>query len=341
MLISNNSEMQEVAIIGINSLSGGSLARTLSEQGIKVLGFARTQNTEPIFLPYSSENNPFSSQIKVIHANLLSNSKMIAENIQDCRIRHVVNFAAQSMVAESWESPEDWYETNISATAKLLSHFVSQGVKKLDKFIQFSTPEVYGSTNGFLRESWHFNPSTPYAISRAASDQHIRCLYKVYNFPAIFTRAANVYGRHQKLYRVIPKFIVKAMKGERIELHGGGVSTRSFIHIDDVSKALLTILKSGQIGDTYHISTNQFISIGDLASMVLNKLGVSPGRLLDPSVDRIGKDLAYQLDSSKLRVELGWSDVVNLETGIEDVIEWIKKDWEKIKNNSVAYEHTK
>lgn len=341
MLISDNSKMQEVAIIGINSFSGGSLARTLSEQGIKVLGFARTQNTEPIFLPYSRENNSGSSLITVIHANLLRDSKMIAENIQDCKIRHVVNFAAQSMVAESWESPEDWYETNISATAKLLNHFVSQGVKTLDKFIQFSTPEVYGSTNGFLRESWNFNPSTPYAISRAASDQHIRCLYKVYNFPAIFTRAGNVYGRHQKLYRVIPKFIVKAMKGERIELHGGGVSVRSFIHIDDVCKALLTILHSGQIGNTYHISTNRLISIGDLASIVLSTLGVSADRLLDASVDRIGKDLAYQLDSSKLRNELGWTEAITLEDGIADVHLWINENWDKIKHEDLDYKHTR
>jgi dTDP-glucose 4,6-dehydratase len=340
MVSVEESPLKEIAIIGVNSFSGASLAKNLSESGIRVLGFCRTESTDSIYLPYKSETNKHSHLIEVINANLVSDHRIIAEKILNSGIRHVVNFASQSMVAESWNSPEDWYDTNLTSLAKLLKPF-ADNPRSLDKFIQFTTPEVYGTTSELLSENWNFNPSTPYAISRAASDFHLRCLYSEYGFPVIFTRAANVYGKHQKLYRVIPKFIIKAIKGESFELHGGGISTRSFIHIEDVSRALRAILSAGKIGHTYHISTNRFISINDLSRLILDHVSATNSNLLAASPDRRGKDLAYHLDSKKIRQELGWTETISLEEGIADVHSWIRGSWDRIQHAEIEYRHAR
>jgi dTDP-glucose 4,6-dehydratase len=173
------------------------------------------------------------------------------------------------MVAESWFTPEDWYDTNVSGLAKLVNNL--RRVKKFPiiKFLHFSTPEVYGSTRNLIKENWNFNPTTPYAISRAASDLHLRAMFDSFGFPVIFTRTANIYGSHQRLYRIIPKLITKVIKGEEFQLHGAGNSLRSFIHSADVASALSLILEKGDIGETYHISGQEFISILDLTKKIL------------------------------------------------------------------------
>ena len=154
-------------------------------------------------------------------------------------ISHIINFAAQGMVEESWFSPEDWYKTNFTSQILLINQIIK--LKTIKKYINFSTPEVYGSTKKFFKESYSFNPSTPYALSRASFDLHLKLLNKNYNFPMIITRTANIYGPYQQLYRIIPKSII-SLKKRKINLHGGGNSIRSFIFMSDVSEALYKIL---------------------------------------------------------------------------------------------------
>ena len=170
------------------------------------------------------------------------------------------------MVEESWDKPIDWYTTNFLSNVKMLEKI--KKFKFIKKFINFTTPEVYGNTDNWLKESFSFNPSTPYALSRAATDFHLKLIFKVDKFPVVFTRTANVYGPHQQLYRIIPKTIVSFIKNKNLQLHGGGRSFRSFIHIDDVSNALYLILKNGKVGETYHISTNKLISIKKLVDFI-------------------------------------------------------------------------
>lgn len=148
---------------------------------------------------------------------------------------YVVNFAAQSMVGESWKYPEHWFQTNVVATVKL--HDQLRQRDYLQRYVHITTPEVYGSTDGFIREDAPFNPSTPYAVSRAAADMSLRTFFDAYKFPVVFTRAANVYGPGQPLYRIIPRTILFLKIGRKLSLHGGGHSRRSFIHMRDVSDA--------------------------------------------------------------------------------------------------------
>jgi dTDP-glucose 4,6-dehydratase len=218
---------------------------------------------------------------------------------------------------------------------------VDGGSSKLKKFINFTTPEVYGNTTGKITENWQFNPTTPYAISRAAGDYHLKALYENFNFPVIFTRTANVYGPYQKLYRVIPKLILKVLNGEKFQLQGEGKSLRSFIHSEDVSSALMKIMQDGAVGDSYHISTEQVVSIRQLVERILSKLGLDFESNVELVPDRIGKDKAYLLDSKKIRSELDWNDSILLNEGLDQTIEWIQRDWALLRTFKTDYVHTR
>ena len=143
------------------------------------------------------------------------------------------------MVAESWITPHDWYLTNVVSNSKFINKICKL---KIQKYLNFSTPEVYGNTSKMISEETSFKPNTPYAISRAAQDFNLIAYYNNFNFPIIITRAANIYGPHQQIYRIIPKSIISSLINKKIPIHGNGNSTRSFIFMDDVSKILYKIL---------------------------------------------------------------------------------------------------
>jgi dTDP-glucose 4,6-dehydratase len=250
---------------------------------------------------------------------------------------HIVNFAAQSMVGESWLNPDHWMMTNVVSTVRL--HERLRRYDKLERYVHVTTPEVYGSTEGWVREDCAFNPSTPYAVSRAAGDMSLRTYFATYGFPVVFTRAANVYGPGQQLYRIIPRTIYAAMTGQKLKLDGGGKSVRVFIHMADVSDATLKIATRGALGDTYHISGYELVSIRALVETILARLGKNFDDCVEIGPERPGKDTAYTLDSFKIRTELGWQDRISLEGGIADTIDWLKRFEPALKNLPMKYVH--
>jgi dTDP-glucose 4,6-dehydratase len=193
--------------------------------------------------------------------------------------------------------------------------------------------------SGWVKETFEFAPSTPYAVSRAAGDWHLKGLFTNYGFPVIFTRASNVYGARQQLFRIIPKAIISALSGQKLLLHGGGKSVRSFIHINDVSSALISILERGVVGASYHISTRDLISIIDLVEILALSLGKNIKEIIEIGPDRIGNDLAYQLDSDKIRNETGWTDEIDLNSGLQLTVDWVKSNLSSLKTFPSTYEH--
>jgi dTDP-glucose 4,6-dehydratase len=167
----------------------------------------------------------------------------------------------------------------------------------------------------------------------------LRTYFANYKFPVVFTRAANVYGPGQQLYRIVPRTIVAAMTGQKLRLDGGGQSVRVFIHMADVSDATLKIAREGTPGETYHISGDELVSIRTLVEMILARLGKSFEDCVEIGPERPGKDTAYRLDSSKLRNQLGWRDTVSLQQGIDDVIAWAERFREQIPKLPTRYEH--
>lgn len=326
--------MQTILVIGSNSFSGATFADFALQQGARVLGTSRSLEPIDAFLPYKWHDH---ANFKFYPLDLNKHLAEITALMQEVKPAYVVNFAAQSMVGESWQNPGDWFMTNVVSTIKF--HDELRKCDFLKRYVHVSTPEVYGSCTGFVGEDFPFNPSTPYAVSRAAADMSLRTFRAAYNFPVVTTRAANVYGPGQQLYRIIPRTILFILLGRKLQLHGGGVSTRSFIHMRDVCDATYKIMQNGQNGDTYHISTSDVVSIRALVERICNKLGVKFEDHVELVGERLGKDSAYHLDSTKLRTELGWQDHISLEQGIDECIAWVKNNFDVLKAQPYDYQH--
>ncbi len=209
----------------------------------------------------------------------------------------------------------------------------------LQRYVHVTTPEVYGNTDGFIKEDAPFNPSTPYAVTRAAADMSLRTYFEAYHFPVVFTRAANVYGPGQQLYRIVPRTILFILIGRKLQLHGGGHSRRSFIHMRNVSDATWRITTKAPVGETYHISTREIVTIRELVERMCHKLGARFEDSVEIVGERLGKDAAYVLDSTKLRNTLGWRETVSLDAGLDECIAWVKENVEELKRQPFDYIH--
>ena len=156
----------------------------------------------------------------------------IIDLIKSFKPRSIVNFAAQSEVAPSWDHPEHWYMTNV-VSLSILTNAIKD-MNFIDRYLHISSPEVYGTCEGSVDENFRLNPSTPYAVSKAAADFHLHTLVKNYNFPMVMVRSTNVYGAHQQLWKIIPRSVINIKLDKKIQLHGGGVAVKSFINIRDI-----------------------------------------------------------------------------------------------------------
>jgi dTDP-glucose 4,6-dehydratase len=249
----------------------------------------------------------------------------------------VVNFAAQSEVAPSWKNPEQWFQTNAVAISILGNYLKS--APYLRKYVHISSPEVYGSCSGVVREDAKLNPSTPYAASKAAGDFFLFTLVKNFNFPMVMIRATNVYGAHQQLHKIIPRSVIYIKSGRTIELHGGGQAIKSYIHIRDVSRGELIAMEQGTNGNIYHLSPDQGISVKDLVARISKYLNVSFDQAAHSVDERLGQDASYIIDSSKARQELAWKTHVDIEVGLRGVISWAENNWDAIQKESLEYAH--
>ncbi len=325
---------EKIVVIGSNSFSGASFVDYVLGEGLETIGISRSPEPNPVFLPYRQRQ---SAPFRFYQLDLNHDLTEIMERINAFQPDYVVNFAAQSMVAESWQHPEHWFQTNAVATVKF--HDQLRCAEYLKKYVHISTPEVYGTCEGLVKENTDYNPSTPYAVSRAAADMSLTSFCRAYEFRAAFTRAANVYGPGQQLYRIIPRTILFFLMGRTLQLHGGGHSVRSFIHIRDVADGTLRVARQAKPGEIYHFSTTRNISIRALVEMIAAQLSVSFSDHVEVVGERLGKDAAYLLDSTKAKEQLGWQDRISLEQGIEETIAWVKDNLEEIKKEPFNYIH--
>ena len=329
---------EKIFVIGSNSFSGASFVDFALGTGAEVIGASRSAEPHAAFLPYRWDSTAAElARFRFEKLDLNHDTDRIAAAIEAFRPDYVVNFAAQSMVAESWLYPEHWYQTNVVANVRL--HEKLRKFDFLKKYVHVSTPEVYGSCSGNVTEAAPFNPSTPYAASRAACDLHLMTFFKNYKFPVVFTRAANVYGPGQQLYRIIPRTALFIRTGRKLQLHGGGRSVRSFIHIRDVSDGTLRVARQGVPGETYHLSTPLNQSIREIVEAICRQLGANFNEVVEVVGDRPGKDAAYLLDSGKARRTLGWTDQVSFEQGLRETLAWLDRNLDALRLQPVDYIH--
>lgn len=325
---------ERYVVLGSNSFSGSHFVDSLLRYGHEVLGVSRSPEVDPVFRPYSWHESE--GAFRFLRADINDGSQY-AGALREFDPHFVINFAAQSMVAQSWDNPTHWYRTNILGLVGLVE--VLGDLPNLQRYVHVTTPEVYGSTTTWVKESRDFEPSTPYAISRAAGDMHLLAMHETRGFPVAFTRAANVYGPGQQLYRIVPRTLLYARLGKQLRLDGGGRSTRSFIYIDDVADATYLITRNGVPGETYHISTEEIVSIRELVERACALTGVSFADLVVEGPERPGKDDTYMLDSSHLREQLGWAPSISLDEGMRETLTWIDMNVDVLAETPDAYVH--
>jgi dTDP-glucose 4,6-dehydratase len=323
-------------ILGSNSFSGSSFINYLlnNEKSAKIFALSRSKEYHSALLPY--KNNTRYKDVSFFQYNLNNDIDKIVELIYDEKIRYIINFAAQGMVAQSWDNPAQWFKTNSISLVSLIDKIYRFDF--IEKFVQISTPEVYGNCYD-KKESMCFLPSSPYGASKASADLALYCYFKTHKFPVNFTRSSNVYGPYQQLYRIIPKTIITIKKNKKLYLDGGGRAKRNFIYIDDVSRAILTIAKEAKIGEVYHISDKEIISIYDLVALICKLMDTKMSDLVEVTKDRVSQDSLYFLNSEKLQRDFGLKPKVKLIDGIKLTIEWLDKNFNDLKNFPDFYIH--
>ena len=321
-----------VAVIGCHSFSGAAFTSLLLERGYTVIGFARLPEPPTCLLQYRWNN---CDAFIFNEADINRDHDKIAEIIAHWEPRFVANFAAQGMVAQSWADPELWFKTNVVSMIRL--HERLRQLPFLEKYLQVSTPEVYGATRGPITEAANYNPSTPYAASKAACDLSLLSFVAGYDFPVVFTRSTNVCGPGQQPYRIIPKTIISLKAGRRLRLEGGGSARRSFIHIRDVVEGQLAALEHGQKAEIFHLGTGEILSIRSLVSMICERMNKSFHDNVDFTPGRRAEDTVYELDCSKARRQLDWNPKRSLARVIDETLSWVDEHWDTLQHLPLEY----
>ncbi|MEW1961008.1 dTDP-glucose 4,6-dehydratase [Microbacterium sp. NPDC077644] len=241
----------------------------------------------------------------------------------------VVHYAAESHNDNSLDDPRPFLDTNIIGTYTLLEAARRHGTR----FHHISTDEVYGDLElddpARFTETTPYNPSSPYSSTKAGSDLLVRAWVRSFGVRATISNCSNNYGPYQHVEKFIPRQITNVIRGIRPKLYGAGANVRDWIHADDHSSAVLTILEKGRIGETYLIGADGERSNRDVVELILTLMG-QPADAYDHVADRAGHDLRYAIDSSKLRSELGWAPRFgDFEGGLAATIDWYRdnEDW--------------
>ncbi|NHZ70988.1 MAG: dTDP-glucose 4,6-dehydratase [Proteobacteria bacterium] len=237
----------------------------------------------------------------------------------------IVHFAAESHVDRSISGPATFLETNVVGTGVLLDAAYRA---EIPRFIHVSTDEVYGSlATGFAGEGDILDPSSPYSSSKAGSDLLALSYGITYGYDVVVTRCTNNYGPYQFPEKVIPLFVTNLIEGKKVPLYGDGRNERDWLHVTDHCSAIHLLVESGDGGEVYNIGANAQLSNLELTRSILGALDRDES-WIEPVEDRLGHDLRYAVDSSKIR-ELGWSPSHRFEDRLLDTVEWYRsrEDW--------------
>lgn len=267
----------------------------------------------------------------------LCNIKELESVFKIEKITHVVHFAAETHVDNSFRNRIEFVNNNISSTQNLMEMIMKYPV---EKFIHVSTDEVYGTTNEKVNEKVYYNPSNPYAMSKVCCEYVVKNYLHLYKLPIIITRGNNVYGPRQYIEKLIPKFIIRSKLQMELPIHGDGSETRNYLYVQDAVEAFEIILFKGEIGIVYNIGNEIEYSNLEIAKKICDEFKLPYQKIIHVENRKIN-DKRYLIDSTSLH-DLGWKPKINLEDGLKLTIEWYKnineKDyWENFENAIKAF----
>lgn len=306
---------------------------------------AAQQSKEPVFivafdaLTYAGnlanlhglENNPNYAFVR----GDIRNADEVTAAIRANNVDTIVNFAAESHVDRSILDPLAFVRTNVEGTQVLLGVAKAE---KIGRYLQISTDEVYGSLGptGRFSEQSPIQPSSAYSASKAGSDLLVLAAFHTYGLPAMVTRCSNNYGPYQFPEKLIPLFVTNAIQGKKLPLYGDGKQIRSWLHVDDHSRAIVAVLKNGKSGEVYNIggAPESEKENCDVTDEILSILEL-PSTLIQHVEDRLGHDRRYAVDFSKIKRELGWEPQVHFSDGLKATVKWYVENqawWQAVKS---------
>jgi dTDP-glucose 4,6-dehydratase len=257
----------------------------------------------------------------------IANSDLVNYIFEKHQIKFVINFAAESHVDRSILGSEIFYRTNVIGTNVLLE---AARRYEIEKFIQISTDEVYGSlgSEGLFTEKTPLSPNSPYSSSKAAADMMALSFYHTYGLPVVITRCSNNYGQYQFPEKLIPLMIINALHNKKLPVYGDGMNVRDWIYVIDHNKAIDMVFAKGKPGEVYNIGASNEMPNMEIVKLILKHLGKSED-LIEFVKDRPGHDRRYAIDSKKIKKELEWKPEFTFESAIQDTIDWYiqNKDW--------------
>jgi dTDP-glucose 4,6-dehydratase len=269
----------------------------------------------------------------------IGDAALVSELLAAHGIDAVVNFAAESHVDRSINSPEPFFQTNVIGTLRLLDatrkawDTLEPARKEAFRFLHVSTDEVFGSLSPDaprFSETSNFEPNSPYSASKAASDHIVRAYHHTYGFPVVTTNCSNNYGPYQFPEKLIPLMILSALGGKSLPIYGDGMNIRDWLYVDDHCRAILLTLVKGRLGETYNIGGDcerANLHVVDAICAILDELRPrADGQPYNTQktfvADRPGHDRRYAIDSSKIQAELDWKPRETFETGLRKTIQW-------------------
>jgi dTDP-glucose 4,6-dehydratase len=265
----------------------------------------------------------------------IADAEAVARVFAQHAVDVVVHFAAESHVDRSIHDPAEFVRTNVMGTLHLLnaSRAAWKGSSSLHRFHHVSTDEVYGSlhseTDGAFTESSHYDPSSPYAASKASSDHLVRAFHRTFGLPVTITNCSNNYGPRQAPEKLIPLTMLNALDGRELPVYGTGTNRRDWLYVEDHCEAIWTVLERGVVGHTYNVGGGDERSNIELVRAMCQLVAQETGRSAESVLglirfveDRPGHDWRYAIDAAKIQSSLGWRPKVRLEGGLLTTLRW-------------------
>jgi len=280
-------------------------------------------------------------QVRIVEGDI-GDVDLVGKVLADERIEVIVNFAAESHNSLAVLDPVRFFRTNVLGTVGILE--AARHHRGLERFHHVSTCEVYGDLDldeeRAFREDDPYRPRTPYNASKAGADHAVRAYHLTYGLPITITNCANNYGPYQFPEKLIPLFVTRALRDERLPMYASKENRREWIHVADHCAAIDRVLEVGVEGETYHVGTGVERSIEQIAHAILELLA-KPRSLIEIVPDRPSHDRRYVLDSSRIRRELGWEPAIDFDVGLADTVRWYEEHeswWEPLRGRAPVVE---